>query len=281
MDKRGRKVLSSLSFVMILLLVGSILFVSSQVSDSQSNDSSTNLTQEEKQVVNDKVEESLGSDVSPETVAFVETFVKQRGITPEEINNVSQVDFASLPEEVEVDNVNDANLAIFEVNFNDTEKNDEEKKVFVVTYSAEKIETTKDLIIHPDSRSFLHFGLVDEIAGTAFLKTASGVPGSLDQGYVMMRQGSITGISTNLEVTKSSEGIIDVIIYKNGEAISFGNTIQIESDSSGKVEKDFDIQSKGVVSFEPGDTISVKVASSNSGISYKGIISMVEITTVD
>src|SRR3989339_387556 len=107
--------------------------------------------------------------------------------------------------EKQLNNVDDSNLAIYEVDYNETgsgEVNDT-KQVFVVTYSAEKLETTQDLIAHPDKRQFLQFGLTDETSGS-FLNTAAGVPGSLNQGYVMMRQGSITGISTNLEVSESN-----------------------------------------------------------------------------
>ena len=277
MNKRG-KVITSLSFVLILILVGSILFVSSQSNESNNPIDETQLTDEEQQIVQNIVEDSFGEDVSQKTVNYVKEFVEKRGIAPEEINNVSQVDFGSLPEEVEVDNVNDANLAIYEVNFNDSKKNEDNKKVFVVTYSAENIETTKDLIIHPDSRSFLQFGFTTEQSGSVFLNTASGVPGSLEQGYVMMRQGSITGISTNMDIVKNGEGIIDMIIYKNGEAINFGNTLS--SDEPG-IEKDYDTQSKGVVTFEPGDTISVQIVTSNLDVSYKNIISTIEITTVN
>ncbi len=276
MNKRGKKLLSSISVFLIILFIGSIIIVSSQTNESDQA-SNEELTDEEKQVVEGKVEESLG-EVTEKTKEFVEEFVEKRKIEPEEINNITQVDFEDLPEEVDVENVNDANLAIYEVNFNDSKKNEENKKIFVVTYSSEKIDSTRDLIIHPDSRSFLHFGLSGENAGAIFLDTASGVPGSLTQGYVMMRQGSITGISTNTEIISGTEGLIDVVIYKNGIAISFGNTL--ESKDSG-VAKDFDIQSKGVVTFEPGDTISVKFVPSNSGISYKNVISIVEITTVD
>ena len=117
----------------------------------------------------------------------------------------------------------------------------------------------------------------NEVSGSSFLETATGVPGSLQQGYVMLRQGSITGISTSLEVTESTSKNIEIIIYKNGEAISFGNTLA----SSQGLNKDYDTQSKGVVTFEPGDTISVKAASYDSSTSFKNVITMVEITTVD
>ena len=99
MNKRG-KVITSLSFVLILILVGSILFVSSQSNESNNLIDETQLTDEEQQIVQEIVEDSFGEDVSQKTVNYVKEFVEKRGIAPEEINNVSQVDFGSFPEEI-------------------------------------------------------------------------------------------------------------------------------------------------------------------------------------
>jgi hypothetical protein len=108
------------------------------------------------------------------------------------------------------------------------------------------------------------------------LNSANGVETSLVKGYVMMRGGSITGISTNLE-TLSGEGNIEIIVYKNGEAIQFGNTFVI---SSLGIEKDYDVQSKDTVLFEAGDVLSVALLISE-GISLKDVNTLVEITTSD
>jgi len=279
MDKKGnaKKIVIVAVISVILLLVAGIVAVSSQSTDSiNSSDDSLDI----KNAVEKQLNNVAQAGISEAVQKFVEKFVEKRGVNPSDINEVSEVDFAALPEEVQIDNVDDSNLAIYEVDYNETgsgEVNDT-KQVFVVTYSAEKLETTQDLIAHPDKRQFLQFGLTDETSGS-FLNTAAGVPGSLNQGYVMMRQGSITGISTNLEVSESNdnEDIIDVIIYKNGEAISFGNTLN----SLSGIQKDYDIQSKGVVTFQPGDTISVQAVSSNSETTFKNVITMIEITTVD
>ena len=67
----------------------------------------------------------------------------------------------------------------------------------------------------------------------------------------------------NKDLSKASLETLSIILYKNGEAISFGNVI--DSESSG-IKKDFDIQSKGVVTFEPGDTISVGVKGQSSDV---------------
>jgi hypothetical protein len=106
------------------------------------------------------------------------------------------------------------------------------------------------------------------------MKTATGVDGSLDKGYVMMRSGSITGISTDIETLKGN-GDVEIIIYRNGEAIQFGNTFVVDSNG---IKKDYDVQSKETVPFEAGDTISAYVKSSD-GISWKDATTLVEITT--
>jgi hypothetical protein len=91
----------------------------------------------------------------------------------------------------------------------------------------------------------------------------------------MLRKGSITGISTNLEAIKGS-GEIQIIIYKNNERIGFGNLVDI-SDSG--IKKDYDIQSRDIVEFEQGDIISVYVKIQGE-ITWKDAITMIEISTL-
>ena len=92
----------------------------------------------------------------------------------------------------------------------------------------------------------------------------------------MMREGSITGLSTNLEVVGGGEGEIDIIIYKNGEQVGLGNSL----DGSLGVKEDYDVQSNGVVSFEPGDVISV-YCNTDKDLVWKDVITMIEITTTN
>ena len=173
-----------------------------------------------------------------------------------------------------IQNVNDNNLAIYQIDYNKSSTT--QGKVFVVTYSVDKLKAQGDLIVAQDKREFLNFGFSGESDKSEFMKTATGVDGSLDKGYVMMRSGSITGISTDLE-TLSGNGNIEIIIYRNGQAIQFGNSFVI--DSAG-VKKDYDVQSKGTVPFEAGDTISAYVKSSD-GVSWKDATTLVEVTTSD
>jgi len=204
------------------------------------------------------------------TDKYVKSFVDKRGIQEKEISNISEVDFDSLPKEVNIKNVGEHNLAIYEVDYKEQEQ---EKNVFVVTYSVDKLKKQGDLIIAHDTREILNFGFSGESSGSEFLKTATGVESSPEKGYVMMRKGSITGISTNLEVLNSGNNGIEIIIYKNGEEINFRNSLNALQG----VQKDYDTQSRDNIKFEQGDIISVKLIADRE-ISWKDVITIVEIT---
>lgn len=255
MNKRGRTKL----FVIVGICL-TVLLVSGLIAAADSN--------KVDQIIQGKTDPQVSGDVQ----RYVEKFVEKKGIDADKINNITQVDFNSLPKEVNIENVNDANLAIYQIDYNKSSTT--QGKVFVVTYSVDKLKSQGDLIVAQDKREFLNFGFNGETDKSEFMKTATGVDGSLNKGYVMMRSGSITGISTNLETLKGN-GDIEIVIYRNGEAIQFGNSFAI--DSSG-IKKDYDVQSKGTVPFEAGDVISAYVKSSD-GISWKDTTTLVEITT--
>jgi hypothetical protein len=259
MNKKGKtKLFAILGICVVILLVTSVFIraSSAQLTDRAIVDAT-----------NEKIDSSISEDIS----SYVTDFVQKKGVNPSEINNISKVDFDSLPKEVNIENVNNANLAIYQIDYNKSDSGKD--KVFVVTYAVEKLASQGDLIVAQDKRELLNFGVNGQVSSSRFLETATGVEGSLEKGYVMMRSGSITGISTNLELLNS--GNVEVIIYKNGNPIQFGNTFV--SDSAG-IKKDYDIQSKGTVSFESGDTISAYVETSD-GTSLKDITTLVEITT--
>jgi hypothetical protein len=221
--------------------------------------------------VTEQVKEKIESSSLPDSVQqYVGDFIDKKGISSESINNITEVDFNSLPKEVNIENVNNNNLAIYQINYNKSAKSE---KVFVITYSVEKLESQGDIIISQDKREFLNFGFNGEMDESGFLKTAMGINGSLEKGYVMMRAGSITGISTNLELL-SGNGNLDIIIYKNGKPIQFGNSFVVESFG---VKKDYDTQSKDTISFEAGDVISLYVKASE-GVSCKDVTTLLEIT---
>lgn len=212
----------------------------------------------------------FAEEISKETEDFIKKLENQKGISETEIENITEVDFTNLPDEINLENIDNTNLALYEVKL----KND--KPIFLITFSGktiEKISSPQTQVYY--STSLLNFGENEETTGSAFLKTPLGVQSSLDKGYVMLREGSITGISTNLEIV-NGEGELQIIIYKNGKEIGFRNSIDV---SSNGVKKDYDIQSREIVEFDRGDTISVQIVSKNSAnITWKEVITIVEIS---
>lgn len=197
----------------------------------------------------------------PESVKDV---LKEKGLDSKKIESVTSVDYDDLPEQIDISNIDDTNLEIYEVNV-------DSEKLFVLTFGGENIQEPV-----ANKRQFLSFGVSGEMNSDGFLKSASGVEMASDRGYVMMRDGSITGISTNLDVVSAaSSGRIEIVIYKNGKAINFGNELGASSDG---VQKDYDVQSNGVVTFEAGDVISV-YADAHEELVWEDVITLIEITT--
>jgi len=90
----------------------------------------------------------------------------------------------------------------------------------------------------------------------------------------MVRDGSITGLSTSLDVkTPSKKGIAEIILYKNGVAIGFRNTL--ETNSIGP-KIDYDSVKENTINFEKGDVISAKVILSD-GTQVEDINTLLEI----
>ena len=201
---------------------------------------------------------------------FVRKIEVKKGINETEIKSITEINFANLPKEISLGNIDDSNLALYEIELK------EGRTVFLITFSGNNIEKVYSPSTQVSySTSLLAFGESEEITGEAFLKTPSGVQGSLDKGYVMLRKGSITGISTNLEVV-DGEGEIQIIIYKNGKEVGFRNSISV---LFGGIKKDYDIQSRDIVTFNAGDIISVQVNSgSNENIIWKEVITLVKIS---
>ena len=207
--------------------------------------------------------------LTEEVKEIIEGLVIEKGIGEENITSIELVDYNNLPDAIKIENIDDTNLAIYEVYIG------EDGPLYVVTASQEffeavpKTSTTGEILL-------LDFGYEGEMKKKdEFLKTATGVETSLEKGYVMMREGSITGISTNLEVVRG-EGEINVIIYRNGEAVEFGNNFV--GNSTG-VKKDYDVQSENTVKFEPGDVISVSVEA-DKDVVWKDVITILEIVTI-
>jgi hypothetical protein len=256
-----KKILIFLGIIVVLVL--GVIFISAQ-----------ELAGEIGVEVQEVVDQVSTGDISTDVYEYVSNFVQKREILPSEISFVREVDFDSLPKEVNIENVGDSNLAIYEISYNESGVEDE---IYVITYSVEELKAQGDLIIAHDRRQFLNFGFDGSMSESGFLDTATGVEGSLEKGYVMVRDGSITAVSTNLEVTQDNPGQIEIIVYRNGQAVGFGNTL--DTDLTG-VKSDYDVQSRDTVVFEAGDVISVYVRGQGD-IVWKDVITMVEITTIN
>lgn len=258
-----RKVFFILGLVIAVFVIG--LIVSAQLNNNEV------ISGEE--AVQEAVKNVSAEDVSTQVYEYISDFVQKKEVLPSEISFVKKVDFDSLPESVHIENVGEHNLAIYEVSY---EKNNQEDQVYVITYSVEELAEQGDLIIAHDKRQFLNFGFAGTRSNSGFLKTATEVETSLEKGYVMVRDGSITAVSTNLEVFKSNPGEIEIIVYRNGEPIGFGN---IFSTGSPGIKKDHNIQSKDTVTFRAGDVISVYLRINGTDIVFGDVITMIEITT--
>lgn len=215
----------------------------------------------------------LATSVVAETVSVtqdVEDLVKDvaetKGVDKENVEEVREVDFEDLPDEVKLENIDETNLALYEVNVTG-----EEKPVYIITASETKF---KKIISKFTRKMFLNFGFNSEINESTYLKSAVGVLGNLEKGYVMMREGSVSGISTNLEVV-SGEGEIEILIYKNKELVGFRNSFKV---TSPQVYSDYDTVSEDILMFYPGDVISLYVEVEGDLV-VKDINTLLEVAT--
>lgn len=204
--------------------------------------------------------------ISSKSREAIERVMENQGIDKEDLKHVKKVEFDSLPSQVNLKNIDSTNLEVYEVDYGG------DSPVFVVTASQQLLDLQTSEKVY--KRMLLTYGIKDKISKSTFLNTGSGVETSLEKGYVMMREGSVTGISTNLEVL-SGVGEVDVSLYINGVPVGFGNNVYVESSG---VKKDYDTQSIGVVKFDKGDVISTYIVVKGD-ILIRDIINLVEITT--
>jgi len=138
-----------------------------------------------------------------------------------------------------------------------------------VTYSTNQLEKkTQDV----KNIQYLSFGFSGSSNSSTYLETSNGVPTDGDNGYVMMRSGSITGVSTSIKLSDEA-GDVSIKVYKNGKDTLLSNMISSED----KNKVDYDLQSEDVVNFLPGDVISVYV-DNPSQLNFADATTLVEIT---
>jgi len=209
--------------------------------------------------------------LSKDTTDFVKNIAVKKGVSQNSIKNVEKVDFNKLPKEINIKNIDENNLAMYKVNVEDANSTNGTRPVYVITAS----ETAfKKQIKNFANKMLLNFGMPGNIENSSFLLSGAGVQGSYEKGYVMVRSGSITGISTSLDVKNPSEkGIAEIILYKNGVAVGFRNTL--ETNSIGP-KVDYDSVKENTINFEKGDVISAKVLLSN-GTQVEDVNTLLEI----
>jgi len=203
-----------------------------------------------------------------ETRGYIESFLESDEIQAQEITSIQSIDLQNPPEEVELKNIEDTNVAIYQVNYT---QGDEDKKIYVVSFASTDFAIPSDILGSP-SVEYLHFGENTLSNGSIYLKTSEGVRSSAEQGYVMLDAGSITGLSTNVKIIDDFDGEVIVSVYKNGEFTGLRNVF----DASSGIKKDYDTQAKDIVSFEPGDVISVAVEAP-SRLSWEDVITIVKL----
>lgn len=177
----------------------------------------------------------------------IKDVAEERGEVIED-EDIKEINFTDLPGELDIEEIGDTSVSIYEVNFSD-------RPFFVITAGG-MFEAEPEVAVG-ETRTLFHFGVAGEVESPEFLNMASGVSSSMDRGYVMMRGGSVTGISSSLDVVDFVNGeIVEIVIYRNGEEIGFRNVLGAGDLG---VEIDYDLISKGVVNFEAGDVLSVYV----------------------
>lgn len=211
-------------------------------------------------------------DFSEDFQDFIQNIVEQRNLNETNITDITSIDFNDLPEEINLQNIDGTNLGLYQI-----ELADGSPPIYVITMADVKYEQYLSRPVDY-KRMFLNFGYSGKMPDVGFLQTATNVKTSLDKGYVMVRGGSITGISTNLEIIKAeTSGQVEIIIYKNGESIGFGNTLIA---SSMGIKTDYDVQSENTISFNAGDVISMYVEAQGN-IDWQDVITTLEITTLE
>jgi len=146
-----KKALLGFVFGMVLLLVVGVF---ATASENLSEDIEEEIEKVVKKVSNPKA-------LAEKTKEYVKEFVKKKGIKAEQVKNITEVDFESLPKEVNIEGVDDSNLAIYQVDYEEDDQSDEE--IFVITYSTSELKAQGDIIIAQDKRQFLHFGAIEKM----------------------------------------------------------------------------------------------------------------------
>lgn len=195
---------------------------------------------------------SVIAEVSPnqEESDYVEKLLEEKGKV---VEGVSKLESKDLPKEVSAESVEENNVGIFKVNY---QEGGISKSLFVISYIAETV-TGISLVPEVPFFRYLTFREINLNKNSGFIT---------ESGYVSMDEGSLVGMSSG--VVYSGEGVIRIYLYKNGEETGLYNEF---STSSGE-RFDFDFQSIGLDKLSVGDVLSLYVES-------KGGVVLNEIST--
>ena len=127
--------------------------------------------------------ESVG--LSDNVKEIVNNIVEKQGINKGDIQSVEKVSLDNLPSQVDLKNIDTTNLAVYQVDYGG------DRPVYVITATGETIKASVPKTF--SYKMLLNFGANGQVSAPTFLNTANGVEGNLEKGYVMVRDGSITG----------------------------------------------------------------------------------------
>jgi len=200
------------------------------------------------------------NDITKDIVDFVEN----KGISVSD-SNISEVNFSDLPSGVDIEKIENSSVVIYEVDYG-------ARPLFVVSSGSKKVVPS---VPEYRYRSLLNFGFNGKMSSSGFLNMGD-VEGGIEKGYVMMRSGSISGISSILNVVDGKEmEDIEVRIYKDGKIIGLRNGLSADKEGS---FVDYDSLSEGIVKFDAGDVISVYV-NFGDGVSVADVVTVLEIVS--
>ncbi len=167
----------------------------------------------------------VSAGIASEEESYLNSLAKKQGVV--DVDNIIKLNSSVLPEYIEVGDIKDNNVGIYNLKYNDSGK---ERDLFVLTYSSFKMPSEPAGFYDSWQYSF-GFGKGDV----------------LESKYIVLDDGYITGLAS---VANMSGGEARVYIYKNGIALNFFNEL-----SGSGILMDYDFQSSGLISVNKGDLL--------------------------
>lgn len=219
-------------------------------------------------LVSASVVAQTSSNIEEEVEEFVKSFVGDTSLIDEEdIRDIRQINQSELPDNIDIKDIDENSIGIFEVDYIEGNST---KSIFVVTYATSDFKK-KEIAITKNIQS-LYFGFSGVSNEDSFLESSTGVLLNENKGYVMLRSGSVTGISTSLDL--SGNGKIFINVYKNGLNTGFHNLISSEDNE----KIDYDLQSDNIITYNAGDILSVRIEVSGN-VEWGGVVTIMETTS--